>query len=201
MNLSGDAGYGETMIRLLRTLALLCCLPVAAGAQGSPASANPITESARGLGYYGNWLVAAFDSIPESRYGFKPTPVQQSVGYIAQHLEDANYRLCGIIGNAPRSVTAKDSLADTIKARWPKDTLTARLLGSLRYCADAFARLTDARMAESVTVGPPGDTRTFPRARYVFLFLTDLAEHYAQIASYMRQMGMVPPSALPQTGR
>jgi hypothetical protein len=27
--------------------------------------------------------------------------------------------------------------------------------------------------------------------------LTDLAEHYAQLASYMRLMGMVPPSALP----
>jgi uncharacterized damage-inducible protein DinB len=29
------------------------------------------------------------------------------------------------------------------------------------------------------------------------LLITDLAEHYAQVASYMRQLGMVPPSALP----
>lgn len=30
-------------------------------------------------------------------------------------------------------------------------------------------------------------------------FETDLAEHYSQISSYMRLLGMVPPSALPRT--
>src|SRR5207248_4788738 len=30
---------------------------------------------------------------------------------------------------------------------------------------------------------------------------TDLAEHYSQISSYMRLLGMVPPSALPQRAR
>lgn len=126
------------------------------------------------------------------------TPAQQSIGYIAQHLEDANYQLCTIIGGGTRTITAKDSLADTVKARWPKDTLVARLWKSLRYCQDAFTRVDDARLAENVTVGPPDVRRTFPRARYVMLFITDLAEHYAQIASYMRQLGMIPPSALPQ---
>ena len=43
---------------------------------------------------YGAWLVQAFDSIPPTRYSYRPTPRQQSIGYIAQHLEDANYDLC-----------------------------------------------------------------------------------------------------------
>src|SRR6267378_5807374 len=43
---------------------------------------------------YGSRLVAAFDSIPAGRYDYRPTPAQQSVGYIAQHLESANYALC-----------------------------------------------------------------------------------------------------------
>jgi hypothetical protein len=28
--------------------------------------------------------------------------------------------------------------------------------------------------------------------------VTDLAEHYSQVSSYMRLMGLVPPSALPR---
>jgi hypothetical protein len=56
----------------------------------------------------------------------------------------------------------------------------------------------DAALSEEVTAAPG---RTFPRARYLLLFLTDLAEHYNQLAGYMRLLGMVPPSALPRPAR
>ena len=39
------------------------------------------------------------------------------------------------------------------------------------------------------------------RARTLLAFETDLAEHYAQLSGYMRQLGMVPPSALPPRKR
>lgn len=185
------------MRRLVALVMVVGLLPIESSAQQPTPAPNPITQSFRGFGFYGSWLKAAFDSIPASKYDFKPTLPQQSVGYIAQHLEDANYQLCSIIGGMSRTVTAKDSLADTVKAKWPKDTLVARLWTSLLFCQDAFTRVDDARLAENVTVGPPGATRTFPRARYVMLFITDLAEHYAQIAAYMRLLGMIPPSALP----
>jgi Domain of unknown function (DUF3471). len=136
---------------------------------------------------YGSMLKTAFDSIPASRYDYRPTPPQQTIGYIAQHLEGANYSLCGRMTNLSRPVTAKDSLADTVKARWPKDTLVARLAASLRYCDSAMARLP--------TLSSEG------RARTLLAFETDLAEHYAQVAGYMRQLGMVPPSALPPKPR
>jgi uncharacterized damage-inducible protein DinB len=148
------------------------------------------------------WLTAAFDSIPASRYAFKPTPAQQTVGYIAQHLENANYQLCAKFGNLPYRPTAKDSLADTIKAQWPKDTLLARLRASFEFCQRAFATLTDANLVDELTpivASTPG--QTFPRARFVVLFVTDLVDHYSQIANYMRAMGMVPPSALPRASR
>ena len=31
-------------------------------------------------------LAQAFDSIPESKFSYKPTPVQLTIGYVAQHL-------------------------------------------------------------------------------------------------------------------
>jgi uncharacterized damage-inducible protein DinB len=183
------------------TLMLGCLvLPMTLAAQqpSTPAAhppENPISETVRGFGYYGGWLLAAFDSIPASQYGFRPTPSQQSVGYIAQHLENANYELCARFGGVPRPVTAKDSLADTMKAAWPKDTLVARLRASFLVCRDAAATLTDAGLAEELPRddGPAG--RQAPRARFVLLFLTDLADHYSQVANYMRALGLVPPSA------
>lgn len=59
-----------------------------------PNAPDPITRSFRGCSYYGGWLLAAFASIPAASHDFRPTPVQQSVGYIAQHLESADYALC-----------------------------------------------------------------------------------------------------------
>jgi hypothetical protein len=183
---------------LVLTLALGLLPPAALSAQ-EPPPANPVTQSFRAFGTrYGDWLAAAFDSIPAATYGYKPTPAQQSVGYIAQHLEDANYQLCARFGGAERTVTARDSLADTVKAAWPKDTLVARLKASLAYCDSALATATDAALAEEVTVGPPSAPRKIARVRFMIGYVTDLAEHYSQIASYMRLNGMLPPSALPR---
>jgi hypothetical protein len=136
---------------------------------------------------FGSRLVDAFDSIPAARYDYRPTPVQQTIGYIAQHLEDANYGLCNRLGELKAQRTAKDSLADTIKARWPKDTLVARLKASLRFCDEAMERVPQ--------LNSPALAST------LLAFETDLAEHYSQLAVYMRLLNMVPPSALPPRKR
>jgi hypothetical protein len=175
----------------LRALILLAlALPSSLAAQ-TPASSEPrdgvMTAFETFAAIFGTRLKAAFDSIPASRYDYKPTPPQQTIGYIAQHLEDANYALCERMVDLKHRRTAKDSLADTIKARWPKDTLVARLEASLRFCDTAMARV------------PKLDSQGL--ARTLLAFETDLAEHYAQLSGYMRQLGMVPPSALPPRQR
>lgn len=176
-------------------------MPSLASAQApvQQSSENPVVSSFRTVGgRYGGFLVTAFDSIPASKYSYRPTPVQQTIGYIAQHLEEANYGLCAGMTGQKRTLTARDSLADTVKAQWPKDTLVARLRASLAYCDNAIAGLTDQQLAEKIPAGPPGSGRTIERARYLIAFTTDLAEHYAQLSSYMRLNGLVPPTALPR---
>jgi uncharacterized damage-inducible protein DinB len=187
-------------------LAIGASMPLSMFAQSpsvSERSPGPITlVLGSSAGQYAAWLGAAFDSIPESKYGYKPTPVQQSVGYVAQHLENANYRLCAKFGDLPYRMTARDSLADSVKALWPKDTLTARLKASFAFCQRAFGKLTDANLADELPpIVPAATARTFPRARFVVLFVTDLVDHWSQIANYMRLLGMIPPSALPASGR
>ena len=159
-------------------------LPTTLAAQ---TSAAVVSQFVRFADIFGSRLVAAFDSIPAARYEYRPTPAQQTVGYIAQHLENANYSLCERVGNAKHPRTAKDSLADTVKARWPKDTLVARLEASLRFCDTALERLEAINSAELAST--------------LLAFETDLAEHYSQLSVYMRLLGMVPPSALPPKRR
>src|SRR5215216_639329 len=94
-------------------------LPAVLVAQPSAAREAPdgvVLAFSRFADVFGSRLVAAFDSIPASRYDYRPTPAQQTIGYIAQHLENANYSLCERLGDLKHPRTAKDSLADTIKA-------------------------------------------------------------------------------------
>ncbi len=173
-------------ILLIAALTLPAALDAQATAPASPGDqVMPVFESIADI--FGSRLIAAFDSIPAARYDYRPTPSQQTIGYIAQHLEDANYSLCQRLGDAKWRMAAKDSLADTVRARWPKDTLVARLRASLDFC--------DAAVEQLNGVDSPALAST------LLAFETDLAEHYSQLAGYMRLMGMVPPSALPPRPR
>jgi hypothetical protein len=190
------------MRRFLVVLAFVASPVVAYGQSGAtifPSQPAPdaVAQTFRGFGRpFGAWLIAALDSIPAAQYGFRPTPLQQSIGHIAQHLENANYQLCATIGNRKYVMSAKDSLADSIKATWPKDTLVARVRASLIYCGDVITGLNDANLADPMVIEQSGAMITVVRVRYLILLVTDLAEHYSQLATYMRIMGLVPPSAL-----
>jgi hypothetical protein len=176
-------------MRARALLGIAAFIPAMLAAQ-TPARSAPdgiIQQFVRFADAFAERLVTAFDSIPANKYDFRPTPVQQSVGYIAQHLENANYDLCEQLGGPKHPRTAKDSLADTVKARWPKDTLVRRLEASFRFCDDAIERLP--------RLDSPANAAT------LIGYQTDLAEHYSQLAVYMRLLGLVPPSALPPTKR
>jgi len=173
---------------------------------GSPAAnpqANPITTAfrTRTLALQRN-IAQAFDSIPESKFSYKPTPAQLTIGYIAQHLVSDNYLFCNNFGEMKGTVAAKDTAtADSVKAKWPKDTLVAKLKASLTFCENAFAQIDDAKLAEQVAMTFNGTTRNTTRVSMVLGHALDMADHYSQLANYMRLNNILPPSALPRPGR
>jgi hypothetical protein len=191
----------KRMFAALVTLAL----PVTLSAQQPPAGqpANPVTTvfRQRTMSLQRN-LAQAFDSIPESKFGYKPTPAQLTVGYIAQHLADDNYLFCNAFG-AMKATRAPEetSTPDSVKQNWPKATLVKQLKASFDFCETAFAQLTDANIAEQATVTFGGNSRQVVRASMVLGHALDMADHYSQIANYMRLNGILPPTALPRPGR
>ena len=144
-------------------------------------------------------LAQAFDSIPAAKFSYKPTPAQLTVGYVAQHLANDNYLFCNAFGEAKATRPAGDtSTPDSVKATWPKDSLVSKLRASFAFCESAFAQLDDAKLADQVSMTFGGQTRTVTRAGMVIGHAMDMADHYSQIANYMRLNGMVPPTALPR---
>lgn len=147
-------------------------------------------------------LAQAFDSIPESKFGYKPTPAQLTIGYIAQHLASDNYLFCNAFGSMKATVPATDSITpDSVKAKWPKDTLVAKLKASLTFCENAFAQLDDAKLTDQVPLTFNGQTRNVTRVTMVLGHVLDIEDHYSQLANYMRLNNILPPTALPRPGR
>lgn len=186
--------------------AVLCLLALPAGLaaqQTAAQQANPITTVFQGrtMGLQRN-LAQAFDSIPADKFGYKPTAPQLTIGYIAQHLANDNYFFCDNFGDKKATRPAKDtSTPDSVKAKWPKDTLVAKLKESFAFCESAFAQLNDAKLAEQISITFGGQSRNAPRAQMVLGHVVDMADHYSQIANYMRLNNLVPPSALPRPQR
>ena len=184
---------------------LALALPVSLAAQQPPAGqqANPITAEFRVRTlYFQRNIAQAFDSIPEAKFPYKPTPAQLTIGYIAQHLASDNYLFCNAFGAMKATLPAKDTAsADSVKARWPRDTLVAKLKASFTFCETALGQLDDSKLADQVAMTFGGTTRSVTRVTMVLLHALDMADHYSQLANYMRLNNILPPSAVPRPGR
>jgi hypothetical protein len=190
-------------MKLSYAAVLALVAPMSLAAQQPPPAGppvNPITASFRGriMGLHRN-IAQAFDSIPEAKFSYKPTPAQLSIGYIAQHLVNDNYLFCNNFGAMKATRAAEDTTtADSVKATWPKATLVSRLKDSFAFCQQAFGQLEDARLADQITMTFGGNSRQVTRSGMVLGHALDLADHYSQLANYMRLNGILPPTALPR---
>jgi uncharacterized damage-inducible protein DinB len=187
----------------LHAALLALALPLSLSAQQPAPSGppvNPVTTvfRTRTMALQRN-LAQAFDSIPEAKFGYKPTPAQLTIGYIAQHLTNDNYFFCNNFGDMKGTRTPEEtSTADSVKATWAKATLVTQLKASFAFCESAFAQLDDAKLADQQTIAAGATTRTVTRASAVLGHVIDMADHYSQIANYMRLNNMLPPTALPR---
>lgn len=184
---------------------LALALPMGLAAQQPPAGppANPITTAFRGrtMSLQRN-IAQAFDSIPEAKFNYKPTPAQLTIGYIAQHLATDNYLFCNAFGPMKATLSAEDTTtADSIKAKWPKEMLVTKLKASFTFCENAFAQLDDSKLGEQVSMTFGGNTRQVTRAAMALGHALDMADHYSQLANYMRLNNILPPTALPRPAR
>ena len=69
---------------------------------------------------------------------------------------------------------------------------------SLFRIASALAQLDDAKLANQISITMGGNTRNVTRSARVLGHALDRADHYSQLANYMRLNNILPPTALPR---
>ncbi len=167
-------------------LAVLCLVtPMAAKAQN--AAANPLSATVREtFDQYSKDLVAAAEEMPAEKYAYHPTPAQMTFGKTIEHVAMVNNFACAKASDMPAPQGPKAAEADG------KEKLVAGLKASMDFCAQAFSKLTDAKMAETVTIF---GGRKVTRLGAALEVTNDLIDHYAALAVYLRLNGLLPPTA------
>jgi DinB superfamily len=141
-----------------------------------------------------NYLMMAARMMPESAYGFRPTPDVRTFGEQINHATAAQYSFCNQAGVPPgverkappalRQVTAK---TDIIKA----------LDDSVAYCDRVLAAASEAWLMETAPrLGGASSGLIEGIRAHAFMYnnVHD-AEDYGTITVYLRLQGLVPPSS------
>lgn len=170
----------------MKSLTLICLLSLATLPLCAQ-SKDPVSDALRQmLGGRAKNTIAAFEEMPADKFGFKPTPAQMSYGDLAAHIVESNYYFCANVGNVPEPKVTEVKGSDT------KDVLVTAMKASFDFCGTALTKASDSTMADNITWF---DGK--PRARaWAFLGLaSSLADHYGMAAMYLRQSGLLPPTA------
>src|ERR1700730_6863318 len=177
-------------MKLTGSLVLLALvIAVAANAQESSAPvANPVSTTVKNqLTRFSKNMVAAAESMPADKYGFKPTPEMNTFGHLVMHIVQSNNLLCSKISGT----AAPDSkLADSDG----KDKLVAGLKASFEFCSTALANVDDSKLGESMVLF---GNRPATRAAALIGLSDGWNDHYGAEAIYLRLNGILPPTAQP----
>jgi len=161
----------------------ICSLTATAAAQGAAPVSDALRSTAKRAGTN---LIAAAEEMPGGKYGFKPTPAQMSFGDVIAHLSGGNDFLCSSISG----VTAPKR--SEIKGGAPKAKLVSALRESFQFCESALGKVNDSGLSQKV---PFFGNREVSRAEMMFAAGEDWADHYSQLAIYLRLNGLLPPTA------
>src|SRR2546423_60890 len=168
-------------------LALMCAfLFIHQPARAQHGTSGPVTTAFRAdAERLSRNLVAAADDMPATKYQFKPTPAQMSVPEVVLHLAGDSEFGCAPLGAAKAPAEPKLTPADSV----PK--LVARLTRSFSFCRTQLAKLNDGGLGDKI----PGDDGQTTRAAMIFELHEGWADHYSQLANYLRLNGILPPTA------
>ena len=134
-------------------------------------------------------IMAAAAEMPADKYNYHPTADQWTFGRLVSHIAQSNRTLCSALSGEAAPA------APQVAVPAAKPELDAELKASFDFCGKALDGLTDAKLAEMVTLFRGTH---MPRAMALLALTADLPDHYSQMAGYLRLNGMLPPSAQPR---
>ena len=159
----------------LRILLILCCLVAPAAtsfAQSTPEKAPDISTDLRnGFNEVNEWVTKAAEMVPAEKYNYRPVDTVRTFGQLIAHVTDSYNFFCA------RGAGNKVEWSDAVeKGTTDKDTLLPKLKEAVGKCNAAY-----------------GSSNAQFRPLFSNVGHTNL--HYGNIITYLRMMGLKPPSS------
>jgi len=137
----------------------------------SIAAQTPNDEVKKGFVEVNDWVLKSAEMVPADKYSYKPTDTVRTFGQLIAHITDSyNYFCLNAVGNKVKYATPVENAATD------KDTLMPKLKEAIGRCTAAY----DAK-----------DSQFSP----LFANVGHTSLHYGNIITYMRMMGLKPPSS------
>ncbi len=162
-------------ISLLACCAILLAIAISTSTSTSSAqradTATPNAIAKRGFQEVSGWVTKSAEMVPDDKYSYKPTDSVRTFGQLVAHVTDSyNYFCAHAAGN-------KVQWADPVeKGATDKATLLPKLKEAVDKCNAAYA-------TENAPLPP------------LFTNISHTNLHYGNIITYMRMMGLKPPSS------
>jgi len=153
--------------------------------QGAPQKVSLAASLQRSYASIKLNLTQGAEKMPESEYGFKPTPEVRAFGQLIGHVANAQFGTCAAVKGVANPNQGNDLEKKATKAEFVK-----ALADSFAFCDDAFSSLTDENVTQFVKQGQNEVTRAGVLANLV----AHSNETYGTGVVYMRLKGLVPPS-------
>ena len=160
----------------------------AAPAKAAP-NKNPVTDVVREIfSRQQKNLTAVVEEMPADKFGWSPTPAQQSFGHLVMHMTMSNIELCSKAGGMPPPPLRPAPETD-------KGRMLVNLTRSFLYCEAALNKVDDSKLGDSVELyGGKQATVAFA----LIALTSDWADHYSAAAMYLRLNNLLPPTAKPK---
>ena len=159
----------------LRLLMVISCLLLSAAtslAQSTPEKAPDMPAELRNaFNEVNGWVTKAAEMVPPDKYNYRPVDTVRTFGQLIGHITDSyNYFCAQGVGN---NVKWSDEVAD---GATNKETLLPKLKEAIGKCNAAYGS-NNAQL------------------RPLFTNVGHTSLHYGNIITYMRMMGLKPPSS------
>lgn len=153
--------------RLGTVLVALAGAPVALQAQG--ANPDPLMG---GWAEVSGWILKAVELVPEDKWNYRPVATVRTFGELAGHIADGNDYYCGQLAGKKVDWVEKHGVSKAGRA-----AVIAELKRSIAACTAAIVPANSARVAQALA--------NIGHANL----------HYGNMITYLRMMGLTPPSS------
>jgi uncharacterized damage-inducible protein DinB len=159
------------------------------GAPAAPACTTVACDIQGDWEFSRQGFVGIVNAMPEDKFGFKPTPAQESFAERVMHVVNIDVKLLSTLGGKTPAPMIKNPKA-TAKA-----DVVAALNQSMDYGAALLKEFNDQQLSERVTslpfMGP-----TVSRLRVAYFSIAHTQDIYGQLAVYLRLNNVTPPRSV-----